>query len=215
MIGVHMRDDLRLGRGQRGGIGGKAQSLALDPGDAAEPGDQMAALDRDAVEVKIGEPGVDGARGVPRGEAGREARIVDALGAPEQRSAAARRADRHSRQSPRTAARRAARPARLLRVLCEVGQQQQRAGIDVAGDRDQRDVGPSVEAGGQRRVIARADQAPGLGRALRQVVIHDAYSSIRRGHAAIEIASSQQAKVTPIVDARSIAERCIAELAET
>jgi hypothetical protein len=85
VVGIHMRDDLRLGGGERGRIRGESQALALDPGNAAEPGDEMAALDRDAMKVEIGETGVDGTGGMPRREAGRAARIVNPAGAPEQR----------------------------------------------------------------------------------------------------------------------------------
>jgi hypothetical protein len=63
MIGVHVRDDFRLGCGQSRGVAGKAQVFAFDPGDAAEPGNQMTALDFDAIKMKIGEIGIDGARG--------------------------------------------------------------------------------------------------------------------------------------------------------
>jgi hypothetical protein len=45
-------------------------------------------------------------------------------------------------------------------------------GIGVAGSRGERDIWPSIEAGGQRRMAAPADQAPGFGCAVQQIVIH-------------------------------------------
>jgi hypothetical protein len=174
MIGVHMRDDFRLGGSQRGRVAGKAQVLALDPGDAAEPCHEMAALDIDAIEMKIGEAGVDGARRVPRREAGSGTCVVNALGAPEQRQP--RPGERVGISGSRLEQQRHGRLGQQVAcVRCEVGQQQQRAGVNVAGHRDKRDVWPPAEAGGQRRVIATADQMPGFHRARQQIVIHDGY----------------------------------------
>lgn len=67
VVAFHMGDDVGLGRGERGGRV-KAQVVGGDGVDAPEAGDQMRALERDAVDVKIGEIGVLRGRRVTRQE---------------------------------------------------------------------------------------------------------------------------------------------------
>ena len=45
-------------------------------------------------------------------------------------------------------------------MLGEIGQHQQGAGIDIAGARDQRHIGPPGESGGERGMVAPAHQPP-------------------------------------------------------
>ena len=117
------------------------RSRALDPVDPAEAGDEMAALDRDPIETEIGKAGIDGARRVVRGEAGAER--------ADRRRRSARPSKRQPRPGQRVGIARGASnsseirgsKAILRRVLGEIGQQQQRARIEIAGDSDERDIG--------------------------------------------------------------------------
>ncbi len=128
MIVVHVRDDVGFRRGQRAASRGEHADRRLDPVDAAEPGDEMAALDRDPVEVEIGKAGIEraleGWRAQKRAE---QRRVVGALGPPEHASA---RGPVSGSAWPAGAVEQQRDPRigrDVLRVLGEVGQQQQRA----------------------------------------------------------------------------------------
>jgi hypothetical protein len=116
-----------LGLGERPGVRRIEQHVGrLDPVDPPEPGDQMRALDRDAVQLEVGEAGVSLGAGVPGGEArqemGRGCRLH-----------AAQDACARSGQGilPAGSAIEQQRHARVVRevagVLGQVGEQQQRA----------------------------------------------------------------------------------------
>src|ERR1700733_10835105 len=78
MVGIHMRDNVRLALGEGDGIFGEAQSGGLEPRKAPEPGDQVAAADRHPVQVKISEPGILRGARMPRGESREKPWIVAA-----------------------------------------------------------------------------------------------------------------------------------------
>ena len=64
--------------------GGNRKSRAVDPLDPAEAGDEVAALDHDAVEMEIAKTGIGGARRVVRDKAREATRIIGRLSPPEQ-----------------------------------------------------------------------------------------------------------------------------------
>ena len=137
------------------GVGRKQQIAAFDPVDPAEAGDEMAAFDRDPIEMEIGKAGIDGARRVVRGEAREAARVVDRLGLPDhgqarpgQRVGVARGGVEQQRD-PRV-------EGDIAAVLREIGQQQKRARIEIGGEQDQRRVGRAAQAGGERGALAAA-----------------------------------------------------------
>ena len=148
---------------------GEAQLVGLDPGDPAEAGDEMAALDGDPVEVEIGKAGIARARRVARGEAGGGARIVAPFGPAEQRQPRpGERVGMAGRVFEQQRDQRVG--SEVAGVLGEIGQQQERARIEIAGGRDQRDIGTPGQAGGERGVVAAAHQLPRRGAPIRPIV---------------------------------------------
>jgi hypothetical protein len=153
--------NLRLGRGESGGRSVEAQFERLDPCDPAEARDEMPAFDRDPIEVEIAKAGIGGVRRMSRRETGRCSRIVASLGPAELGQPGTRE--------------RIGMPGHILEeqgdsgvgeqvlgMLGEIREQQQRAGIAVAGGGDQRNKSPAAKAGAERRMVAAADQAPRL-----------------------------------------------------
>jgi len=96
---------------------------------------------------------------VARGEARQGARVVAAFGAAQKRQPRARQrvgmpGDILEQQRNRRAG------GQVFRVLGEIGQQQKRARIHIAGGSHERDIGPAGKARAQRRMAAAADHPP-------------------------------------------------------
>ena len=117
----------------------------------------MAALDRDPVEAEIGKAGIERARRVTRGKAREQARIGNRLGPPDQGQP--RPVERVGMALGAVEQQRDARvEGDVAAVLGEVGQQQQRARVEIGGDQHQRGIGCAAQAGGECRALAASHQ---------------------------------------------------------
>ena len=159
VVGVHMGEDGRFGRGQGRQIALESDGTPLDPADLAEARHQMGPFDLDPVELEIGEGGIALGRGMAGDIAGEE-RLVPADGGPADQ---ARPGPGQGIGQPGRAVEEQGDPGLagdIAAVLGQVGEQQQRRGVQVQGRQDQGGVGRAI---GQQRSPAPPGRPPGAG----------------------------------------------------
>src|SRR5690242_16340159 len=81
VIAVHVLEDRRLGRRERARITCQQNLAGFDPTNAAEPSDQMRALDAHAIQPEVAEAGIHLGRRMAPGEARQQPRVDYGIGA--------------------------------------------------------------------------------------------------------------------------------------
>ena len=153
-------------RSQETSAAGPSSALGVDPVDAPEPGDEMGARHLQPVKAKILETGVERRRGMPRHETPQSAHgSPSGCSSPSTVTRAPVRGS--SRPCGAVKQQRGARVLfQVLGVLGERRDQQQRAGVVVDRDQDQRRIGPGTvafarQSGRQGRAVRRPNRGGG------------------------------------------------------
>ena len=158
-----MGDDLFFGGGQRSGrLCIAAQGIAFEPVRPREAAYEVAARGGEPVDVEVGEAGIERGIGVAGEKAALKPWLLGARDAPQHAQAGAGLRILQPRCGLDEQAR-AWIAGEVAGVVGDIGQQQDRAGVEIAGDGHQRCVRPAVggcERRRQRRLAGLAQQTP-------------------------------------------------------
>jgi len=117
------------------------------------------AFDRDPVEAKIAKAGIEGTRRVMRDKPREAARIIDGFSPPNQGEAGSGKGvgvtlgSVEQQRDPRV-------ECDIAAVLGKVGQQHERARVEIANDEDKRSIRGAAQTGSERGTIPPAQQSP-------------------------------------------------------
>jgi hypothetical protein len=159
MIFIHMLENTLLRRRKRAGVAVEHHVAAFDPPNLSKTGNEVGTFEDNAVETEVAKTGVDRAGRMMGGEPREATRVIDRFSPPNQGEA--RPGQRvgvtlggvEKQGYPRI-------EGNIAAMLSEIGEQQERACIEIGGEQNERRVRGALQVRGQRRALACAQQAP-------------------------------------------------------